>query len=283
LNNHSSKIRDLPQNEPELKVMSIDSRLAAFARLPRDIKDYTLFHYTYIALARAVFFLKGGTRFKQKFYNAALNNALHAAIKNTRPTDISDHLGTIFYFTVDARPRLIVELGTRGGESTRALLSAATLTGSTLLSVDIEDCSKLELPFMESWRFVRSDDIEFGMNGFRQWCAENGHDAVVDVLYVDTSHLYEHSKREIEVWSRFLADNGTMIFHDTNMGTGPYARTDGSIGSGWNNERGVIRAIEEFLGRKYDESAYFSDVTNLYNVLHFPSCSGLTIIKRHKK
>src|SRR5476651_2065618 len=39
-------------------------------------------------------------------------------------SDIHDHLGAIFAETVRSRPKLIVELGTRGGLSTRALLAA---------------------------------------------------------------------------------------------------------------------------------------------------------------
>src|SRR5579872_7286938 len=53
------------------------------------------------------------------------------------PADIHDHLGALFAETVAARPRLIVELGTRGGISTRALLAAAEVSDAHLLSVDI--------------------------------------------------------------------------------------------------------------------------------------------------
>ena len=64
----------------------------------------------------------------------------------TARSDIRDHLGTLFHEAVSARPRLIVELGTRGGGSTRALLAAAEVTGAHVLSVDIEDCGTIDLP-----------------------------------------------------------------------------------------------------------------------------------------
>ena len=52
----------------------------------------------------------------------------------TTESDISDHLSELFYEVVNAQPRLIVELGTRGGESTRALLSAAQVLDARVLS-----------------------------------------------------------------------------------------------------------------------------------------------------
>ena len=73
------------------------------------------------------------------------------------------------------------------------------------------------------------------------------------------NYEYEHTKNEIETWIRYLSEEGVMIFHDTNMGKGIYSRTDGSIDIGCDNERGVIRAIEKFIGRHYDENSFFYD------------------------
>src|ERR1700733_9286754 len=69
------------------------------------------------------------------------------------PADIRDHLGTLFAETVAASPRLIVELGTRGGVSTRALLAAAEVADAHLVSVDIVDCPLTDIPerFLRRW------------------------------------------------------------------------------------------------------------------------------------
>lgn len=195
-------------------------------------------------------------------------------------SDISDHLGTIFFFAADARPSLIVELGTRGGESTRALLSAARLFSAPMLSIDIDDCGGLGLPYRENWTFVRGDDVAFGEQGFAEWCADREMPAQADVIFIDTSHEYEHTQEELRVWSRHLSPKGVMILHDTNMGGGVYGRLDGSVGKGWNNRRGVIRAVEEFVGRRYDERTFFDDVAGGFLVKHFPHCNGLTVLKR---
>ncbi len=128
---------------------------------------------------------------------------------------------------------------------------------------------------------MKANDVEFGKSGFREWCRNRSIEPAVDVLFVDTSHGHDHTKNEIEVWSKYLSDNGTMIFHDTNMGA-MYARNDGSIDFGWYNNRGVIRAIEEFVGRRYNEKSFFCDVTPAYTLIHFPNCNGLTVVKKRK-
>lgn len=243
-------------------------------RLPGAKTTYSAYRHYFL---KAIFYLQGKRHHKQKYYNETLINALG---KHTRRTDISDHLSTIFYVAADAIPKLMVELGTRGGKSTRALLAAAEVTDSMLLSVDIDDCSKIKVRYQERWNFVQANDVEFGREGFRDWCNAHSLEPSIDVLYIDTSHEYEHTKEEIAIWSEHLSGRGVMIFHDTNMGSGIYARNDGSIGVGWNNNRGVIRAIEELVGRQYNEDCYFCDITDEYSIYHVPNCSGLTILKK---
>jgi predicted O-methyltransferase YrrM len=225
----------------------------------------------------AAFRKQGGTQFRQAFQHPVLIEGLRGY---TAASDISDHLSALFFFAVNANPKLIVELGTRGGESTRALLAAAAVTDATMLSVDIEDCEGLDLPHRDRWNFVKADDVAFAKNGFPQWCAEKGLEPVADVVFIDTSHLYEHTRQEIAVWSPLLSPNGTMLFHDTNMGHGLTARLDQSICIGWDNSRGVIRAVEEFLGKKYDENRFFTDITNGFLVMHYAHCNGLTVMKK---
>src|SRR5262249_8225440 len=111
------------------------------------------------------------------------------------PSDISDHLPTIFSEAVALHPRLIVELGVRGGESRFALERVARVTGSALVSVDIDDCTSVcnESP---GWYFVKSDDIEFAQT-FPEWCAQREIEPRIDVLFIDTSHIFEHTVSEI--------------------------------------------------------------------------------------
>jgi predicted O-methyltransferase YrrM len=224
-----------------------------------------------------VYRLQGRTYYRHRFYESHLAKGVLTAANS----DIRDHLNTLFFLAASVRPKLIVELGTRGGESTRALLSAAALSDATLLSVDIADCGGLDLPYREHWRFKKADDIKFGLDGFKPWCAQEGLEPSINVLFIDTSHQYEHTKDEIRVWSPYLSEDGLMMFHDSNTRNGVFARADGSFGYSDNRGRGVIQAIEEFLGQRYDENAYFTDCVNGFLVLHSPHCNGLTVLKKH--
>ena len=99
------------------------------------------------------------------------------------------------------------------------------------------------------------------------------------MIFIDTSHLYEHTRDEIDRWLPRLAPGGAMVFHDTNMATW-YRSLNGQVRRGWDNERGVIRAIEERLGRNYDADTYFVDIAAGFLVEHWPWCSGLTVLRR---
>lgn len=203
--------------------------------------------------------------------------------RDTPPvSDISDHLPTLFWETVVARPRLIVELGTRGGESTRALLAAAVRSGARMLSIDIDPCGGIPgLPeaARRAWTFVQHDDVAFGRERFAGWCRAAGLEPRIDVLFIDTSHLYEHTREELAVWLPLVAPQGTVLLHDTAMGVA-YLRADASIGIGWDNERGVIRALEERFGRRWDETRPFIDSADGWIIRHDPRCSGFTVLRR---
>jgi hypothetical protein len=148
------------------------------------------------------------------------------------------------------------------------------------LSVDIHDCSGVNVPYPEHWQFIRDDDVDFGRERFSRWCGQQQIEAKADVIFIDTSHLHEHTRNELAVWSEHLRDAGVMIFHDTNMGCGVYGRCDGSVELGWDNRRGVIKAIEEILGRSYREDCFFVDVVKGFLIKHYPNCGGLTVLKK---
>ncbi|RAI30921.1 hypothetical protein CH340_20135 [Rhodoplanes serenus] len=200
----------------------------------------------------------------------------------TANSDIHDHLGTIFFEAVAASPRLIVELGTRGGVSTRALLAAAEVTGAQVLSVDIADCSAVDLPaaLRARWTFVQADDVAFARAPFEQFCASRGLPPSPEVIFIDTSHEYEHTRAELAAWMPRLATPGVMLFHDTHMGKGWRRTLSGKAEPGGNGTRGVIQAIEEVFGRRWDETTYFADAACGYVVSHVPWSSGFTVLRK---
>lgn len=196
--------------------------------------------------------------------------------RSTERTDINEHLPTLFVEGLLASPKLIVELGVRTGESTFAFERVAALTGATLIGVDIEDCSRASL--YPHWHFVKEDDVAFARR-FPAFCDGLGVEPEIDVLFVDTSHEYRHTCEEIAAWFPLLSERATAIFHDTHMRE-VFRRTDGSLGYGWDNRRGVIRAIEEYLRQRFDESVDFVHYEPGWLVRHYAHCNGLTIVKR---
>ncbi len=196
--------------------------------------------------------------------------------KAEKLTDINEHLETIYNLTVKQEPKLIVELGVRGGESTFVFEMAAKKSNAYLLSVDIEDVD-FSCDY-DKWLFYKGDDIKLG-NNFFSFADKNNLPNKIDVLFIDTSHQYEHTVLEIKTWFPHLADNCLVIFHDTNIST-IFKRKGGTIGGGWNNNRGVIRAIEEYLNTKLNEKEEFQITINDFNVTHYPYCNGLTVLEK---
>ncbi len=193
-------------------------------------------------------------------------------------TDINDHLETIFIECLNIQPRLIVELGVGDGESTFVLERVAKLWKSKLISVDIADCQNVS--FYRHRIFIQKDDIAFARE-FMNFCNLNHVEPSIDILFIDTSHLYEHTVEEIRDWFPFLAGRSKVIFHDTNMKE-TFHRKDGSTGAGWDNQRGVIRAIEEYLGQSFDEETDFFQMVGGWFVRHYAHCSGLMIMDRYE-
>lgn len=198
------------------------------------------------------------------------------AARAARRGDINEHLLTLYAEALAARPRLIVELGVRGGESTFVLTRAAARSGAQVLSVDLQDCSRAAE--FAGWSFVQSDDVAFAAR-FPAWCRERGLAPAADVLFFDTSHEREHTRRELEVWLPLLAPAGKALFHDTNLRR-PYWRRDGSWNLGWDNQRGVIAALEDRLGARFNEDEEFTAECGGWRVRHFPWCAGLTVLEQ---
>src|SRR3989344_919370 len=197
--------------------------------------------------------------------------------RSRRRSDISDHLETIFLETLSARPNLIVELGIGPGESTFVFERVARLCGSKLISVDLADKAATATSW-PAWNFVQADDIEFS-GRFKEWARGKSIDPSIDVLFIDTSHQFEHTVQEIEHWFPFLSETAKVFFHDTN--TGPiYRRKDGSIGLSYDINRGVIRALEQYFDSKFDEKKDFADIRRGWIIKHFANCNGLTILEK---
>ena len=194
----------------------------------------------------------------------------------TRRSDINEHLPRLFVESLRMQPRLIVELGVRGGASTFVFERVAQRCDAALVSVDIEDCTQASR--YPHWHFVQSDDVAFAER-FPAWCAEHDLPAAIDVLFIDTSHVYDHTVAEIDAWFPLLADRALVFFHDTNQQL-LYTRDDKSIGQGWDNDRGVIRGLEQYFNQSFNEQVDFAHVEPGWLIRHHARCNGLTILEK---
>lgn len=186
-------------------------------------------------------------------------------------TDISDHMDTIYteILSLEPKPKLIVELGVRWGDSTRIFNYINQEIGSRLISIDIEPC---KYDNIVNGTFIQMDDISFAKIFKEKYGAE------IDVLFIDTSHLYEHTKQEIAAWFPLLKEKALVIFHDTNL-KADVKRKNGEVAHYWDNKRGVTRAIEEYFEMKINEEETFDISFEKYGykwrMKQDPYCNGL--------
>jgi predicted O-methyltransferase YrrM len=168
--------------------------------------------------------------------------------------DIRDHIYTIYWLArISSSNGIIVEIGVRGGDSTRALMAAANDCNAKLYSIDIEGChdavkintEKLGLKMMDGWNFIQSDSVEAA----KQW---NGRP--VNFLFIDSCHLYPETLYELNAWFPYMADRSIMAGHDYFLPDKP--------------RDGVGRSVREFFHAHSDR----------YDLETRRNCCGLFIL-----
>lgn len=131
----------------------------------------------------------------------------------TSGSDIASHLFPLHALaSLCAEPsRPVVELGVRDGNSTIALLTGCARQNANLFSYDIDpSCDarvrqRLPSPLGDRWYFQCSDSVA-AANG---WPASS-----IPLIFLDTSHEYEHTKRELAAWVPKLVPGGVLCGHD---------------------------------------------------------------------
>jgi predicted O-methyltransferase YrrM len=149
----------------------------------------------------------------------------------TKPTDIHEHLATLFMLTIEFNLKRILELGTREGESTVALLQAAKQINGKVFSIDIDSClrakrliQKYEL--QKYWEFTQADDLKM------KWSTP------IDHLFIDTSHTFDQTLRELEKYEPYVRRGGIITMHDIV------------------SSQGVLSAITKYLENRDDLAFY---------------------------
>jgi len=104
---------------------------------------------------------------------------------------------------------LIVELGVRSGESTRALLESGRCVTSYDIDGDAYQVRKMLTPDeSERWTCCQSDSAEAG----RKW--DRGS---VGLLFIDTDHSLETTRAELAAWRPHIVPDGIIALHDVDL------------------------------------------------------------------
>ena len=143
----------------------------------------------------------------------ATGNALSLTLQTMEEAgaaDISNHLMTLALLIREFDLKQVVELGTRDGNSTLALLEGARSIAGHVTSVDVEPCLEAKrrvqrAGFTESWTFVQANDMDLEPPQIP---------AAIDFLFVDTSHLYAPTLAELRKYSAYLRPGAWIALHD---------------------------------------------------------------------
>jgi hypothetical protein len=133
----------------------------------------------------------------------------HARLKH--PTDIVAHLPELHEHACRPESPVIIELGVRDGQSSSAFLAALELKGAGhLCSVDL-----VEPKVPVHWRRLVCWHIRIGHDldpGVLDWAPRE-----CDVLFIDTSHEYEHTLAELRAYVPRVRPGGVVLCHDTEL------------------------------------------------------------------
>jgi hypothetical protein len=116
----------------------------------------------------------------------------------------------------------VAELGTRTGQSTAALLAGASEAGGHVWSVD--PGMVYVPPWWEKtgfWSFLGADDMSGEAAAFIP--------AELDVLFIDTSHTYDHTLAELRRYVPRVRPGGTVLCHDPELRHDDYIMGDGWV------------------------------------------------------
>lgn len=166
------------------------------------------------------------------------------------PSDINEHLPRMVGLVRGLNAQHVIELGTRTGVSTIAWLYALEKTGGRLTSVDLD--TRPQIGDYEHWSFIQGDDCD-------PLVLEQLEPA--DIVFIDSSHHYGHTLRELAIYRWLVKPGGVICLHDTQLpypeGTAP--PKDPSFP--------VKKAVREFVAE------------NGFDWVNYPECWGFAIVK----
>lgn len=187
-------------------------------------------------------------------------------------SDINEHVDTLREYA--SKSSSVAEFGVRGGVSTYGLiygLSQSTKEPKKYIGVDINYCEITETMS----KHAKENNIDYTFIVHNSATVDIPE---VDILFIDSWHVYGHLKRELDKSHKNVRK--WIIMHDTSID----AVRGESIRTGWNTleqsiktgypeseiRRGIWPAITEFLEKNREWKLKERRV----------NCCGLTILER---
>jgi predicted O-methyltransferase YrrM len=126
------------------------------------------------------------------------------------------------------RPRMVLEIGTYMGATTRRLAEAVRGWGGWVITVDLPQGMWRSAPDMgwTDWHLIETRDVgrEFRGRECEKWITQIWADTRewdwgksrwwADFIFIDGSHTYEYCRNDSEKSLEVLAVGGTIIWHD---------------------------------------------------------------------
>jgi len=122
------------------------------------------------------------------------------------PSDIYEHLPRFVDMVIESDAQHVIELGTRTGVSTIAWLYALEQTGGRLTSIDID--ARPAIGAHDHWTFIQGDDLDPEITGDLE---------PAEIVFIDTSHFYDQTVRELNVYRWLVKPSGCIVLHDTEL------------------------------------------------------------------
>lgn len=164
-----------------------------------------------------------------------------------RDTDISQHILFLYVLPFSIKAKTIVEIGC--GQSTFVLTAIAKKINAEFYSIDLNELG-VERGFPNMKPILDKESCYHSLQGDSRDIGKTWNKPI-DFLFIDSSHEYEQTVQELDLWIPFVKKNGVICMHDTNPR--------------W---EGVNRALKEFLEKHNQE----------YKAIHFLNQNGFSIL-----
>lgn len=120
-------------------------------------------------------------------------------------SDIQHHLPLLYALSSGN----VVELGTRTGVSTAALLAGVERNGGHVWSVDVDPQSAQVAAGHPEWTFVQASSTDLSTVKALKKALP------CDLLLIDTLHTEDHVAAELSIWAQHVRPGGSICIHDT--------------------------------------------------------------------